>query len=211
MTDRNNDHAVSYSANPLADILSVALGRDRACEASEALLAKYGTLGTLLSETEEEICECGGFNISTALLIKLLGYINSRRVTDNFEFGKTCEEIELREYIRALFYGISVETVYLILLDEKNRVIGCEYMGEGTVNASDVYPRKLLGCAVKKKAKGAILAHNHPKGVAEPSKEDISTTKRLCGIFTTARIKFFSHYIVADGEISKIDTGIFFD
>jgi len=201
----------SCSNNPLAAILAVTLGETRACEAAEALLARYGTLGTILSETEEELCNCGKFNTSTAILIKLLGYLNSRRVTDSFELGRSYGEVEMREYVRALFYGISVETVYMILLDDKDRVIGCEYMGEGTVNASDVYPRKLLECAVKKKAKSVILAHNHPKGMPEPSKEDISTTKRLCGIFATARIRLLSHYIVADGETGKIDAGIFFE
>ena len=206
MSDRMNFD----NSNPLAAILSFTMPADKAAEATETLLSKYGTLGTMLSENEDELSSSGNINMNTVLLIKLLGYINSRRVTDNFEFGKAHGELEICEYIRSLFYGISVETVYLILLDEKGRVTGCEYMGEGTVNASDVYPRKLLECAVKKKAKSVILAHNHPKGMAEPSREDIATTKRLCEIFLTAKIRLLAHYIAADGDIQKIDTGIFF-
>ena len=205
-----SDITKNDNSNPLADILSFAMPREKASEAAEALLSKYGTLGTMLSENEDELCSTGNINMNTALLIKLLGYINSRRVTDNFEFGKEHAELEICEYIRSLFYGISVETVYMLLLDDKGRVIGCEYMGEGTVNASDVYPRRLLECAVKRKAKSVILAHNHPKGMAEPSREDIATTKRLCEIFLTAKIRLLAHYIAADGDIQKIDSGIFF-
>lgn len=195
--------------NPFAAILSAAIGKEKANEAARALLNKYGTLNTILSAGVDEIALAGGINTSAALLIKLLGYVNSRRITDKFEFGKKHNEMEMREYIRAIFLGLSVETVYVILLDEHSRVISCEFIGEGTVSASDVYPRKLIECAIKKRAASAILLHNHPKGTPVPSKDDVSATNRLGGIFTASGIRLAGHYVVADGEIGGVELSAF--
>lgn len=195
--------------NPLAEILSVAMSREKASAAARSLLMKYGTLSTILSETVDEIAAVGEMSTSSALLVKLIGYLNSRRVTDKFEFGRVHSELEMREYMRAVFLGLAVETVYLILLDEKGCAISCDFICEGTVGASDIYPRKLIEISVKKKAKSAILLHNHPKGTPVPSKEDISATNRLYGIFNSAGIRLIGHYIVADSEIGGVELAAF--
>lgn len=187
-----------------AKILSAVLG-DRADEAAGKLIRRYGNLDTMLSCPESELCASGGFCDSAALLIKLIGYVNARRVTDEFMLKTEFNELELLEYVRALFVGLTVETVYLVLLDCRGRVISAEYMGEGTIGASDVYPRRLLECAIKSKASAVILAHNHPRGYTTPSKDDIAATKKLQCVFNTAGVRFLSHYIVADGNISAID------
>lgn len=195
--------------NPLAAILSVAIGDDKAKAASDILLNKYGTLTTILSAGVDEIAFAGEISTAAALLIKLIGYVNSRRVTDKFELGKAHNDMEIREYIRALFLGLSVETVYEILLDERGRIISCEFIGEGTVSASDVYPRKLIECAIKRKAKSAILLHNHPKGTPVPSKDDVTATNRLGVIFNASGIRLAGHYVVADGEVGGVDLSAF--
>ena len=61
----------------------------------------------------------------------------------------------------------------------------------------------------KKKATSVILAHNHPMGSAVASSDDIVTTGRLTGVFATLGVRLIAHYIVADGEISKIDTSVY--
>ena len=149
--------------------------------------------------------------MNAALLIKLMAYLNSRRVIDSFAFGEEHDELELREYIGALFLGLSVETVYAILLDDKDRVIHTELINEGTVNTSDIVPRKILECARRKKTKKIILAHNHPKGGIEPSGDDILTTGRLTSLFSTVGVQLCAHYIVADGDVGVIEADMLYD
>ena len=185
--------------------LAYHLGDEKSRECVDRLLTRYGSLATLLSEGAEEICRVGGITMNTALLIKLIGYVNSRRITDKFEFGRVHSELEMREIISALFLGHSVETVYALLLDEKGRTVSVEHISDGTVNASDIIPRKVLEYAKKKKATGVILAHNHPKGSPTASNDDIVTTGRLVSIFASVGVHLLAHYIVADGEIFKID------
>lgn len=187
-------------------VLSISVGEEKAKKCRERLFGRYGSLATVLSESPEEIASVGDVSMNTALLIKLIGYANSRRVTDRFELGCVHDELELREFLLALFLGSSVETVYVILLDDCGRTISVEHVSDGTVTSSDIVPRKVLEFAKKKKATSVILAHNHPKGSATASGDDMMTTGRLASVFASVGVRLLAHYIVADGEISKIST-----
>ena len=192
-------------------LLAVNVGDEKSKQCVKLLLERYGSLATIFSEHEEEICRVCDVNMNTALLIKLLAYVSSRRVTDSFKFGCEHTELEIREYISALFLGSSVETVYLLLLDERGRIMSTEFISEGTVNASDIIPRKILEIAKKNKSKNIILAHSHPKGSVTPSRDDILTTGRLVSLFASVGVRLSAHYIVADGEIGLIDADMIYD
>ena len=194
----------------LERVLAASIGEVKSAECMERLLSRYGRLTTVFSAEAEEISRVGRVNMNAALLIKLVAYLNSRRVTEHFKFGVSHTEVELREYIAALFLGLSVETVYALILDDKDRVIATELISEGTVNASDVVPRKILECARRKRSTSVILAHNHPKGSITASKDDIMTTGRLFNLFATVGVRLRAHYIVADGEIGRIDTDMLY-
>ena len=77
-------------------ILSYSLGKEKSRECVERLLNRYGSVATVFSENEEEICRVANINMSTALLIKLIAYTNARGVTDNFEFGRAVQEKTVR-------------------------------------------------------------------------------------------------------------------
>lgn len=195
----------------LERVLAFSIGEEKSRECVERLLARYGSFATVFSEKEDDISRVGGVNMSTALLIKLIAYTHARRVKERFELGREHTELELREYICALFLGLSVETVYAIFLDAAGRVICSEQISEGTVNTSDVVPRKILEFANKKKSNRIILAHNHPKGSKTPSKDDVMTTGRLYNLFLGVGIRLQAHYIVADGEIERIEPDMLYN
>lgn len=195
----------------LEKVLAFPIGEQKSYECVDRLLEKYGSIGTVFSEFEEEISQTGNVSMNIALLIKLIAYVQGRRITDNFKFGEKHTELEIREFIGALFLGLSVETVYAILLDGEGRVISVEHISEGTVNASDIIPRKILECANRKKAKAIIIAHNHPKGNENPSKDDIITTGRLFNLFAAVGIRLAAHYIVADGNVGRIESEMLYN
>jgi DNA repair protein RadC len=93
----------------------------------------------------------------------------------------------------------------MLIRDEKKRITAVENMGEGTVGASEVYPRKLLEVAIKNKAKSIILAHNHPHGGPTASDDDIEGTKRLKAIFSKAGIELAVHYVVSGRAIKVVE------
>jgi len=71
------------------------------------------------------------------------------------------------------------EVVVLVLLDSRNSVTGISTVAIGTANACMMHPREIFWPAISCGAIGIIIAHNHPSGNCEPSREDIETAKRL--------------------------------
>lgn len=194
-----------YTGCSFERALAYAIGEEKAAASTDRLLTSYGSISTVFSARPEELCYVGDLNRNAVLLVKLMAYLNARRVTDSFTFCTEHTELELRDYIAALFLGSSVETVYALLLDEQNRVIFTEHISDGTVSSSDVVPRKILECLRRRGAKRVILAHNHPKGNAEASGDDLSTTGKLYVLFASVGVRLVAHYIVADGDVVRLD------
>jgi len=73
-----------------------------------------------------------------------------------------------------------------------------ELVSLGTLNSSLVHPREVFTRAVGERSAQIIIAHNHPSGIAEPSEDDITLTKRLIKAGDLLGIELIDHIIVAD-------------
>ena len=71
------------------------------------------------------------------------------------------------------------ETLYSIMLDASNHVVGCEEVSRGSLNTTRTHPREIYKSAILASALGIILGHNHPSGCLEPSSEDIEFTRAV--------------------------------
>lgn len=189
----------------LCAYLSFTHEREEAERLADALAVKYGSLAYIASSSAAELCATEGLSPSAALSLKLLSYVWSRSITDGFKLQQKHTEEEIKEFFRALFIGHTVETVYCMFLDRQERVIAVEYLGEGTVNTSEVYPRRVVERACALRAGGVILAHNHPKGTVLPSSQDLASTSYLKHILATSGISLLSHYLVNERECERLN------
>ena len=164
-------------------------------DAARSLLSTYQTIENTICAPIDKLIALT--SEKAAFFIKLLGYIVSRRKTDTFTFGEEHSKAEIAEYLKAVFIGESVEKIYLISFDARDRVIGCDLLGEGTVNASEVLPRKAIEVAIGVSAASVSIAHNHPFGTTTPSSDDINLTRTFDMIFSGCGIKLQEHFIVA--------------
>lgn len=179
----------------------IALGQ-RARASAEALFSKYLSIeGSISVDTEILVSLVGE---RAAMFYKLLAYVSGRRVTDGFEFGKAHTLRDYESYFKALFLGSSNETVYAMLIDENGRAISCPLISEGTVNSSDVPPRRIIEAATRASAASVILVHSHPHGTTQPSREDVAFTSRIMGVLGGAGIRLAGHYIVAGQRCKPI-------
>lgn len=95
------------------------------------------------------------------------------------------------------------EHFFVFYLDTKNQEIRCDLVTVGILNASIVHPREVFEPAVKHLAAQIIVAHNHPSGNLEPSKEDIELTERLTKAGEILGIEVLDHVIISkDGYYS---------
>ncbi|MBQ9745802.1 MAG: JAB domain-containing protein, partial [Clostridia bacterium] len=111
---------------------------------------------------------------------------------------------DVGKYFTAKYIGATKETVYLLLLDNKYKIIDCVKIHEGSVNSSAITIRRLIELALETKAASAVLAHNHPGGIAVPSTDDIYTTKELLRAFTLMGVSFTGHILVAGNNYVNI-------
>lgn len=190
----------------LAAYLSSAIQSNDGCrKMADALLLKYGSLGRALERGSGELEAIVGAQGAAAL--KLLGAITSRRFTEGFKTGRAYSEEEICHYLKWLCFGKEVECVYILFLDKGGRLLLTEKISEGTVNSSDIIPRRALEAAarLKSKAKGAILAHNHPGGTVSVSECDIYATAVMRQALSGVGIELLRHYVVADGQVGLIN------
>jgi DNA repair protein RadC len=94
--------------------------------------------------------------------------------------------------------SLKQECVKVLLLDSRNRLIKVETVSLGSLNANAIHPREVFKPAIENSAASIILVHNHPSGDAEPSNDDIFSTKDLIKIGNLLGIKINDHIIISN-------------
>ena len=105
----------------------------------------------------------------------------------------------VRDYLRLTLSGKDREVFVVVTLDAQNGVLGCEELFAGTLTQTSVYPREVVKAALAANAAAVIFAHNHPSGVAEPSRADELLTQNLKQALALVDIRVLDHFIVAGG------------
>jgi len=108
---------------------------------------------------------------------------------------------KVKEYV-ALHLGARVQEVFAVLfLDGQHRLIELEVLFQGTLTQTSVYPREVVRQAMKHNAGAVILAHNHPSGVAEPSRADEHLTQTLKSALQLVDVRVLDHLVVGQGTV----------
>lgn len=103
----------------------------------------------------------------------------------------------VRDFLKLRLGGLPHEVFVVILLDAQNRVLAVDEMFRGTLTQTSVYPREVVKVALRTNAAAVIFAHNHPSGVAEPSRSDEALTQALKQALSLVDVKVLDHFIVA--------------
>ena len=177
------------------------------------LLEKFGSLRQVLEAPVQRLTEVEYITENAAALLKL-----APAMLRYYQVDKVKEEMPLvtiqacGDYLKHFFLGRKNETVFLLCLDAKCKVLACREVGEGSVNSANVPIRRVVEIALAEGASTVVLAHNHPSGIAIPSGEDIATTRRLYAALSTVDVILADHIVVADDDyVSMIQSGYRFD
>lgn len=197
--------------NILEILLFYSVPRADTNEIAHKLLNKFGSLSAVFDASLEELCTVDGIGVHSATLIKLMPEISSAYGIDKTKNIRQLNTIqELGAYFIPKFIGKKDEESYIVLLDNKNKIIKCELVAKGSVDAVQLSIRTIISQAINNNATSVVLAHNHPAGVALPSANDIKMTKRLFEALRLADIKLKDHIIVADDDfVSLRQSGYF--
>ena len=89
----------------------------------------------------------------------------------------------------------------MLWLDNQHRLIAYDTLFLGTINTITVHPREIVKAGLKHNAAAAILAHNHPSGLAEPSHADRQMTERLKNALELVDIRLLDHLVVGGMDV----------
>jgi DNA repair protein RadC len=175
-------------------------------ETAHKLIERFGSLSAVFDAPFSELIKIEGVKEHSATLIKLIPELAKRYVSETGSFSGTSLPTvdDVGKYFKSKYIGVTKETVYLLLLDNKYKVIDCIKIHEGSVNSSAITMRKLIEAAIETKASFAVLAHNHPGGIALPSSDDIFTTRETARAFTLIGVDFLAHILVAGDKYIDI-------
>lgn len=167
-----------------------------AVQVGEQLLSHFGSLEGLSRASVPEIAKVKGIGPAKAVELKAaftLGARLSRSITETRSISGPKDVYDmLGEEMRVLNY----ESVRIILLNTKHRVINIEEVSRGTLNESLFHPREAFRLAIAQQAYGVILVHNHPSGDPSPSGADIQVTQRLKQAGEMLQIEVVDHVII---------------
>lgn len=194
--------------NVLEMLLFYSIPRADTNEIAHRLIERFGSLAAVFDAPESELVKVTGVGERSAVLIKMIPQLSRYYMTD-----KTADVIinssrQAGEYLLPRYVGRTVETVMVVCLDNKGKVINTTIVHEGNINVSEVSVQAIASVALQSKASAIIIAHNHPDGVALPSGDDISTTKLICRTLAALNVKVVDHIIIGDNDfVSVFDSG----
>ena len=202
--DAFEDHEV------LEILLYFAVSQKNTNELAHLLLHTFGSLADVLNAPEEELLQVPGVGESTVMLLKFIPQL-FRRYSESAKQGirRICTFEEAGEYFFPKFVGRENEMVFLMLLDGRGKILYCDAINEGSVNASNIYIRDLVRLAVRYNASSAVLAHNHPSRTCLPSTQDLETTRAVASALESVEVLLMDHIIVGgENYLSLAESGI---
>lgn len=201
--DSFNDHEVLelllYHCIPRQDTNAIA----------HRLIDYFGSFANVLEAPSSELVNVLGIGEGAAAYLNLLMETIRRYNIRNIE---RCEDTILdsiqkcSNYLKPLYDGRQYETVYMLCLDAKCKLLSCKKLGEGGINSAAIPIRKIVESAMNLNATSVVIAHNHPSGIAVPSDEDVATTKRLAIALEAVEILLADHLVFADGDYISLRT-----
>ena len=116
---------------------------------------------------------------------------------------------ETRNYLCLKMSEYKNEVFGALYLDNLCRIIGVRELFQGTVNSASVHPRVVVQQALDTNAAAIVFFHNHPSGVAEPSRADEMITRRLKEALALVDVRVLDHFVVSAGEgVSFAERGL---
>ncbi len=180
--------------------LYYALPRKDTNPLAHRLIDSFGSFSAVF-DSPVDVLISTGISENTAVLLKLLPELSRLYLEDKHNsHHKIIDFSRLGDYILNKFTGREYECCVLLLTDAKGKELFNGVVAKGSLTATDLPARQIVDYAMRYHARNAVIAHNHPSGVALPSSEDIEATLNLARVLKTVGVNLVDHLIVADND-----------
>jgi len=208
--ERPRERLLAQGAAALSDAELLALlvrtgmpGRS-ALDLARDLIAHFGGLAALFAAPLADVAAVRGIGTARYAVIASVVELARRSLAEEAATRDALASPQaVRDYLRLSLGGRPYEVFVGLFLDSQNRVLASEELFRGTLAQTSVYPREVVKAALARNAAAMIFAHNHPSGVAEPSRADELLTQALKQALALVDIRTLDHFVVAGGHLTS--------
>jgi len=189
---------VLSDAELLAIILRTGTAGRTALDLGRAALARFGGLAGLLAASTGELAAIDGLGPAKSAQLQAVLELARRSLREEVRRDTLLSSPgKVRDFLRMTLSRREHEVFMALFLDSQNRLLAADELFRGTLTQTSVYPREVVKRALALNAGAVIFAHNHPSGVAEPSRSDELLTASLKQALALVDVRVLDHLIVA--------------
>ena len=192
-------HGASALSNAelIAILLRTGLKGMNAVEVGKQLIARFGSLQSLALVSVDDLCKVKGIGRDKAVTLVAAFALAQKMAKELQEESPLLDNPEnVVRLLRANNLAMDVETLQVLLLNTRQRLIRVVEISNGTVDTLLVHAREVFRAAISANASAIVLAHNHPSGDPTPSDADIKVTRDLIRAGHLLKIDVLDHIIL---------------
>jgi DNA repair protein RadC len=197
-------------AELLAIFLRVGVVGKSAVDLARDLLTEFGSLNGIFNASRNALTAVNGMGDSKYVQVQAIFEMAQRALREQMQQRDALTSPQqVRDYLCLKLGGMGREVFVVLFLDAQNRVMAQEELFAGTLTQTSVYPREVVKRALHHNAGAVIFAHNHPSGVAEPSRADELLTKALKEALGLVDVRVLDHFVIAgNAAVSFAERGL---
>jgi DNA repair protein RadC len=197
-------------AELIAILLRTGMKGMTAVDLARDVLKRFGSLHALLTADKKKFDGIAGLGDAKYAQLHAVLEMSRRALRETLARGAALSSPQsVRDYLRLKLQGKAHEVFVAVFLDAQNRVLEVEELFRGTLTQTSVFPREIVKQALHYNAAAVIFAHNHPSGVAEPSRADEALTQTLKHTLALVDVKVLDHFVVGgDAAMSFAERGL---
>ncbi len=197
-------------AELLAIFLRTGVKGKSALDLARELLERFGGLRALLAADHQTFCQAPGLGTAKYAQLQAILEMAHRCLGETLRREDALDSPQAtRRYLSLRLGGYPYEVFGCLFLDNRHRVIAFEELFRGTIDGAAVHPREVVRRALHHNAAAVIFSHNHPSGVAEPSRADRHITLKLKEALALVDVRVLDHVVVGHDEtVSLAERGL---
>jgi DNA repair protein RadC len=194
--------AALADAELLALLLRTGLKGTPVLQLAQQLLQGFGGVAGLLHAGADELKRVKGLGPAKRAELVAVLELARRALAQALQARPVFESpTQVKDYLRLKLAALPHEVFAVLFLDAQHRLLAMEELFRGTLTQTSVYPREVVKRALALNAAAVMLAHNHPSGVAEPSKADEYLTRTLQSALGLVDVRVLDHFVVAREQV----------
>jgi DNA repair protein RadC len=187
-------------------LLFYAIPRKNTNDIAHRLLEACGSLSAVF-DAPIDILMQQGLSYNAAVLLHMIPDLSRAYQSDKFDNEeKIITDENIGKKMVHLFAGKNEECVYAFFLDAKGKEKYSGIISKGDASSAPLFSKDIVSIAARCKAVTVIIAHNHPSGVAFPSRADLEATADIADALDTIGIHLADHIIVADRDYISLSS-----